>query len=112
VDAYHAAADDGAGLFREADLTGTNGTVFPGAGPGGGKAIWDNDIVHVNWYLDNAAPAAPITAGFNVVTFTAKYRRVNLLGTVVPSDYTPSPIVLPTEPANQVQDFNGIAAGS
>lgn len=110
VDAWHAAIDDGAGTFIEADLTGTNGTIFPGAGPLGGKAIYDNDIVHALLSVDNAAPAAAVTEGRNIIQFVIRYARLNLDGSVLPFDYTPAPIVLPVEPPNQIQNFDGLAA--
>lgn len=112
VDAWSAAVDDGAGTFVEADLTGTHGTAFPGTGPLGGKAIYDNDIVHALLSVDNAAPAAAVTAGRNVIQFVIRYARLNLDGSVLPFDYTPAPIVLPTEPPNQIETFGGLAANS
>lgn len=112
VDAFSAAVDDGVGTFIEADLNGTHGTVFPGAGPTGGKAIYDNDIVHVNLYVDNAAPAAAVTVGRNVITFEARYVRLALDGNVLPSEYEPAPIELPVEPAVINFDYNGQSAGS
>lgn len=112
VDAYSAAADDGAGTFVEADLTGTNGTAFPGAGPGGGKEMYDNDIVHVRMNVDNASPTEPVTAN-RLITFVARFKRINLVGgSYDQDDYEPAPIVLPTEPEVLIMDYNGQAANS
>lgn len=110
VDAYSAAADDGAGTYVEADLTGTNGTVFPGVGPKGGKEIWDNDIVHVRMFVDNAAPTSAVTID-RPITFVARYKRINLDGgSYDVNDYEPAPIVLPAELELLTMDYNGQAA--
>lgn len=110
VDAFSAAADDGAGTYVEADLTGTNGTAFPGTGPNGGKEIWDNDIVHVRMFVDNAAPTVAVTAD-RPITFVARYKRINLDGgSYDTNDYEPSPIVLTADPETLLMDYNGQAA--
>lgn len=111
VDAYSAAMDDGVGTAVEADLTGTRGTAFPGAGPTGGKFMYDNGYVDIIWTADNVAAADP-AAGDVAITFVLEYMRLDLQPGAYDKGYLPAPIVLRAEPAPIVFDYDGQASNA